>query len=186
MHSSDELINGLINELADLCGIVPEYWDIFGNKHITSIETKRAILKAMNLNIDSIEDTEKEINERKARQWNRFIEPVNVISVNDQPLTIPVYIPANEGQESRLSLSWTIKDESGQKAEFMLSKDAAAVSEQYWIDGKRYVKLELKDIGGRGIGYYTIDITCKIQEPEITGTSRIIITPDDCYIPPEL
>jgi hypothetical protein len=32
----------LINELAELCGIIPGYWDIFGNKHITPIETKKA------------------------------------------------------------------------------------------------------------------------------------------------
>ena len=85
-----------------------------------------------------------------------------------------------------MSLSWTIKNESGQKDEFVLSGDAATVSDRYWIDGKRYVKIELKDIGGRGIGYYTINITCKTPEIEITGTSRIIITPDSCYIPQEL
>jgi len=186
MHSSDELINELINELADLCGIVPEYWDIFGNKHITPIETKKAILKAMKLNIDSDEAIKNEMYAQKARPWNRFVEPVKIVSVNDQPLTIPVYIPANEGEESRLSLSWTIKNESGQKDEFVLSGDAATVSDRYWIDGKRYVKIELKDIGGRGIGYYTINITCKTPEIEITGTSRIIITPDSCYIPQEL
>ncbi|MCL4536463.1 MAG: hypothetical protein M1610_02565, partial [Nitrospirae bacterium] len=65
MHSSDELINELINELADLCGIVPEYWDIFGNKHITPIETKKAILKAMKLNIDSDEDIKNEMYAQK-------------------------------------------------------------------------------------------------------------------------
>ena len=186
MHSSDELINELINELADLCGIIPEYWDIFGNKHITPIEAKKAILKAMKLNIDSDEEIKNEIYAQKARPWNRFVEPVKIVSVNDQPLTIPVYIPANEGEEIRLSLSWTIKNETGQKDEFVLSGDAATVSDQYWIDGKRYVKIELKDIGSRGIGYYTINITCKTSEIEITGTSRIIITPDSCYIPQEL
>ena len=98
MHSSDELINELINELADLCGIVPEYWDIFGNKHITPIETKKAILKAMKLNIDSDEAIKNEMYAQKARPWNRFVEPVKIVSVNDQPLTIPVYIPANEGE----------------------------------------------------------------------------------------
>ncbi len=45
----------LINELSDLCGILPDYWDIFGRKHITSIETKKAVLRSMRVNIDSID-----------------------------------------------------------------------------------------------------------------------------------
>ncbi|MCL5062835.1 MAG: 4-alpha-glucanotransferase [Nitrospirae bacterium] len=187
----------LINELADLCGIIPEYWDIFGNKHITPIETKKAILKAMKLNIDSDEDIKNEMYAQKARPWNRFVEPVKIVSVNDQPLTIPVYIPANEGEESRLSLSWTIKNESGQKDEFVLSGDNLTISDQQWIDGIRYIKIDLVStppspslgkggMGGYPIGYYSIDMTFKIPHMEISGTSRLIITPDSCYIPQEL
>jgi hypothetical protein len=33
-------IDDLIHELSELCGIVSEYWDILGKKHITPAETK--------------------------------------------------------------------------------------------------------------------------------------------------
>lgn len=49
MQPSDELIK----ELSDICGIVPEYWDIFGKKHTSSIETQKAVLRSMKLDIDS-------------------------------------------------------------------------------------------------------------------------------------
>lgn len=102
----------LINELSELCGIVPEYWDIFGKKHLIPVETKGAILRAMKLRVDSIDEIIKEINERKYKPWKNFIEPVHVVSVNEQPLKIPAYIPVPEGKENKLSLSWYIEDEN--------------------------------------------------------------------------
>src|SRR4030043_857972 len=102
----------LINELSELCGIMPEYWEIFGKKQITSVEAKRAILMAMELRVNSIDEIIKEINERKYKSWRSFIEPVYVTSVNEHPLKIPVYIPVPEGKENELSLSWRIEDEN--------------------------------------------------------------------------
>ena len=67
-----EYCDALINELSGLCGIVPEYWDIFGNKHIASIETKKAVLKAMRIDADSEEELMKEIHDRKSRPWQNF------------------------------------------------------------------------------------------------------------------
>lgn len=189
MPSYDELIN----ELSELCGILPEYWDIFGKKHITSIETKKSMLRAMKLKIDSVEDILKEINERRYKPWKSFIEPVHVVSVNDQPLKIPVYIPIQEGEENKLSLSWSIESENGQRDEFMISGEAITVSEEQWINGIRYVKIILFDMAFRDMGYYVIQMECKHPESIFSGgknllrkTSKIIITPDACYIPPEL
>ncbi len=186
MHSSDELINGLINELADLCGIVPEYWDIFGNKHTVPIETQKAVLRTMKLNLDSEENIRKEIVDLKTRPWNGFIEPVKVVSANNQPLTIPIYIPIEEGKESELSISWSFENESGQRDEFILEGNSITVSDQRRINGRRYIKTDLKDKGDRNIGYYTVSSLCKTPETEISGKSRVIITPDTCRLPAEL
>lgn len=189
MQSYDELID----ELAGLYGIIPEYWDVFGIRHVISGETQKTILKAMKLKLDSAEDVMHEIMDKRGRPWNRFIEPARVISINDQPLKIPVYIPVKEGEESRLSLSWSLEDEKGQRYEFMLSGDALAVSEQRWIDGARYIKVDLSDGVSRDLGYYFIHVSCKHPDDIFPGgknfiqkASRLIITPDSCYIPPEL
>ena len=76
----------MINELAALCGILPEYWDIFGKLHIASLEAKKAMLKAMKIDIESDDAIAREINDRKSRPWKSFTEPVFVVSVNAQPL----------------------------------------------------------------------------------------------------
>jgi len=100
----------LIHELSGLCGILPEYWDISGRKHIASLETKKAILRAMKLKTDSDKDIVKEINKRKGRPWKDFTEPVYVISVNNQPFSIPVHIPVNKTEEAKLTISWSLED----------------------------------------------------------------------------
>lgn len=184
----------LINELSELYGIIPEYWDIFGNKHITPIETKKAILKAMKLNIDSDESIKNEIYAQKARPWNRFVEPVKVISVNDQPFNISIHVPVEEREQDKVYISWSIKNEEGQKDEFILTGNELTISDQRcqrWIYGKRYIKIDLvctppSLTGGYPIGYYSIDITFRTPNMKISGASRLIITPDSCYMPQEL
>lgn len=192
-------INELINELSELCGIISEYWDILGKKHVTPVETKKAILRAMKIEIDSEDDVVREIHKRKYKPWKSFIEPVHVVSVNEQPLKIPVYVPVKEGEERRLSLSWSIESKDNPPSspfnspKFSLSGEAITVTEQQWIDGIRYIKIDLQDTGKRDIGYYIIHIECKHPENIFPGgtnllkkTSRLIMTPDACYMPPEL
>lgn len=178
--------NELIDELSALCGIVFEYWDIFGNKYITSSATKEAILRSMRLKIETQEEILEEIIKNYDRQWVSFIEPVKVLSVNNQPFSLPVFIPINEGLENSLLLSCRIEDEYNDSGEFTLSGDSLHVLEQRWINGQRYIKIELYDRHQREIGYYSLFVKCNSACGELSGVARIIITPDTCYIPPEL
>ena len=57
----------MINELAALCGILPEYWDIFGKQHIASVEAKQAMLRAMKMHIESDAEISKTIEDLKNR-----------------------------------------------------------------------------------------------------------------------
>lgn len=185
MRSYDELIN----ELCEICGIIPEYWDVFGVRHICSLETKRALLRAMGIKADSPEDALFELKRLQGKPWTDFIEPVMVVS-EEQPLKIPVYVPLKEGEENRLTLSWALEDEKGQKYEFILSGDAVTVSDQQDIEGVRYIKTELSDAVKRTVGYYSVKVICEHPEnvfPEeknrIEKNAKVLITPDKCYIP---
>jgi 4-alpha-glucanotransferase len=175
----------LINELAELVGIVSEYWDIFGNKHVTSLETKKLLLRACGVNVDSIDEIKKVIEDIKARPWNRLTESVHVISINNQPIKIPLYIHIND-EPIDLKISWTITDENGNVTERTLSYEEISISEERWINEKRYIKLELYDDKERDIGYYTVSIRCSASGIKLEGKSKIIVTPDFCYMPKRL
>jgi 4-alpha-glucanotransferase len=189
MQSHEELLN----ELSGLCGIVHEYWDVFGLRHEASPETRKAILRAMKMKIDSVEDLQAEIRKLRGRPWNNFMEPVKVISVQEQPFALPVYVPVPEGMENSLSLCWSLEDEQGERVDFIVPPAAVTVEDQAWIDGVRYIKTLLRDTVVRDIGYYSVKVICEHPEAVFPGgqrslhkSSRLIITPDQCYMPPEL
>jgi 4-alpha-glucanotransferase len=190
--------DALINELSGLCGIVPEYRDIFGNKHIASIETKKAVLRAMRIDADSKEELMKYIHARKSRPWENFIEPAHVVSVNEQPVRIPIYVPVKESEENKIIISWSIEaEDADQKKSSLktryLSGDDSSIPEVRWIEDSRYVRTDLADDIQRPTGYYRITVECKHPAAIFPGKrkviqkkSRLIITPDSCYMPEHL
>lgn len=182
----------MINELSGLCGILPEYWDIFGKLHIASLDTKKAMLKAMKIHIESDDDIAREINARKSRPWESFTEPVFVLSVNEQPLKIPVYIPVRNGEENNLEITCVIEAENGLSKGFHFNHNNINILEERTINNIRYIKILISDEVHRNTGYYTISLKCTLSSnifPNGTGTiqktSKLIITPDACYLPPE-
>jgi 4-alpha-glucanotransferase len=188
IHNSDELIH----ELSGLCGILPEYWDIFGKKHVTQIKTMKAVLRAMKLRIDSNDDILGEIAEKKSQPWKNIIEPVHVFSVSAQPVSVPLFMPINEREEAGLVVSWSLKNEEGEGTGARISGVSLNVIEDSWIDGLRYIRTSLQ-VSHSGIGYYLLEVDCRHRARIFPGgrnrlhkVSRIIVTPDSCYVPPEL
>ena len=57
----------LLDRAARLWRIDPEYWDIWGRKHVTSDETKRAILKGLGVSADTAESLRAAIEARHRR-----------------------------------------------------------------------------------------------------------------------
>jgi 4-alpha-glucanotransferase len=167
---------GIIEELAALLGIEPEYYDNWGRRHETSPETKAAIIRSM-----GIEDPRSHLSDLKLRPWNRFIEPVMVVSVNRQPSAIPVYLPLEEGKEGDANLTWYIEDESGgrESREFRGLRPVDSTT----IGDVRHVRVDLPNEANREMGYYTLHVTCTTPDSEFSGKTKLIVTPDRCYLP---
>lgn len=165
-----------LEKLAAFSGIDPYYYDNWGNQHVTSVETKKAILTAMGL-----EGTEAELRERQLRPWCRLIEPVMVVSVNSQPPYIPAYFPLEEGREKDVTLTCRIEDETGNTRSLQLY--GVTVAESITIEGTRYVRVEIPNETSRALGYYNLTVACRTPDNELTGLMRLIITPDGCYSP---
>lgn len=168
----------VLDKLAALTGIEPEYSDRWGARHVTPKKTKRAVLRAM-----GIDDLQAGLRERELRPWNRFIEPVMVVSVNEQPPAIPIHFPLKKGQERAVSISWQVTDEAG--GVLVRELKGPVPAEEKAIDRARCVRVELPNETGRDIGYYQVDVKCRTPERELSGRMRLIIAPDRCFSPPE-
>jgi 4-alpha-glucanotransferase len=179
----------LINELSGLCGIYRDYWDIFGNKHEASFESKTAVLRAMGCGIDSEEDVLTEIKKRRDFPWNSFVEPVIFASVNSDMISIAVYIPLPQNSADDAVFSMNITDEHGHKDSFNFNLSNMSPKDERLLDGMSYAKYELPYAAQDGkyrIGYYAAEVLFSAVGSSLRGSCRLIITPDSCYIPPEL
>jgi 4-alpha-glucanotransferase len=183
----------MINELAELCGIIPEYWDIFGKRHVSTVETKLAMLRAMKLHLESEEDIAREIDKQKKHCWRNITEPVFVVSVNSHFLKFPVHLPVAKGQDVNIIIEAVIEDEKGATHGSKLHGAELEVAEESIIDGSRYIKFFISAELPSESGFYTLSLKCRLQGgfssvgAEILQKSvKLIVTPDTAYIPPDL
>lgn len=182
------VIDDLIERLSVLCGIVSEYYDIRGNLHKTPLETKRAILSSLGIDIDSSDSLKQEIQKRGIGPWLNIIEPVHVLSINEKPLRIPFYLPLENGYEDRVSVDLFVTDEAGDKRDFKVCCFKNIVDERI-IDGRRYVKVEFIDSYDYALGYHGLNLILNHYDGAIDGLekkSRLILTPDSAYLPDDL
>ena len=182
----------MIVELSELAGILPEYWDIFGTKHVISKESRVAILSAMDLHVGTVQEVTGEIEKIKTRQWHAVLEPVTVISVHSQPYRLAVYLALPDGKEQATEAALTLEDEQGKRETFHFPAGTLQVNEQQIIEGRRFVRI-LLPLPQKEMGYYRVSVTCSHPEPvfgdnscSLERSARLIVAPDACYMPEQL
>ena len=146
-----------LDRAAAACGIEPAFWDIFGNHHVTSPETKRAIVTALGYDASSLESLAAGWRQREEAQARRLVDPTLVASVNQQPVRVPVRTDAAQ-------MDGEIRLESGETKRFHAH-----------IDGERKIALP----EGLPPGYH--DLTVRVGEAQ--DTLRLILAPDVAYLP---
>jgi 4-alpha-glucanotransferase len=84
----------LLSRLADLCGVLPGYHDIWGRYHTVDAENLRAVLRSLGAEVDGADALERELRKREAAPGERLVEPVTVLSEGpDQELQLQVPAP---------------------------------------------------------------------------------------------
>ena len=171
----------LLNELARLYGISPEYHDVFGQPHTLLPETRDALLSAMDLDVGDPVATAAEVAKHHDAPWLAGMPPVRVIKDGQDdaiPLHLPRAVPVDE-------LGFTITFESGFLRQGRIKREWIEETEQREFKGQPWVRylLRLPDLPGHG--YHQLTIRRKGQ-PAPLGACTLILTPARCYLPPEL
>ncbi len=167
---------GPVDELAALLGVEAQYYDIWGNLHTTPLETKKAIVGAM-----GVKSPSSALRERKLRPWNRLIEPVLVVSVNDQPSSLPIHFPLEESREDDVVLHIRFGGEGGHIEERTLRGVSPALARE--IEGRRHVRVEIPCETRKDIGYYGIEVEVATPSLSLSGAMRLIVAPERCHVP---
>src|SRR5512145_2324611 len=110
----DQSESDLLRMLADRAGIAADYYDIAGTHHVTTDETRRAILAAMNLRVATREELIAELEAWDNRWWLRGCEPVHVLRLGRDAGVWSLYGPCESSEESGLQIRWSLDAENGE------------------------------------------------------------------------
>jgi (1->4)-alpha-D-glucan 1-alpha-D-glucosylmutase len=170
--------------LAASAGILPEYLDVRGERHVTSGETQRALLAAMGIPVATDDDAIAALAEREARAWRRRLEPVAVFTEHAPQPAVSLTLPASL---ARQSLAWTLTLESGDTSRgTLVAADLPSIAEHRVGDTRftRY-RFDLPRVrGALGPGYHRFELEAANAEDRAETT--LIVAPARCYEPPAL
>jgi 4-alpha-glucanotransferase len=166
-----------LDRLAELAGVEPDYWDIWGNHHQIGAPSKRRILAALGYPADSDSAIAASISRIEEDDWRRPLPPVLVLRA-DQPLLVPVVVAADAAAR-RISI--VVSEENGTSHEVpFLPADSQP------IDGRRIDDREMQRYQARlpfrlPLGYHSLRIADVDH-----ALMRLIVVPDAAYLPPQL
>jgi 4-alpha-glucanotransferase len=83
-------------QLAAMCGLQPEYYDIWGRRHIARPDTQRAILRAMGLQVDTPAELAAELRRLEAMRAKRLCDPMVVFTAGE-PQALQLTVPCHAG-----------------------------------------------------------------------------------------
>ncbi len=146
-----------LDRLSECYGILPEYFDVGGTRHIASDETKRLLLAAMGVDASSIEAVERELQAEAERHRRHPLPPVVVWRVSQGVPSVRFWSDSH-----RSELEWRVEVEGG---------EVRSGRARPRHDGERFV-VELCELP---LGYHQLEL--------LGETVSIIAVPDRGYLP---
>ncbi len=182
----DQTEQTLLAKLAERAGIVNDYHDIAGTLHLTSDDTRRAILTAMGFTVDSATSLIQALQEWDEAPWQRPCDPVLVLRVGETGPPLSCCLALEEGKEESVTVDWQIHDEANVVVQEGLAGPKLAVGEVRFLNGRRHVRIQIPAPSGLSLGYYNLTIRAEGLVGGFMGRMRVIVAPRHCYVPPWL
>jgi 4-alpha-glucanotransferase len=173
-----ESFEQLLDRAASLCGVEDGFWDIWGRKHITTLEAKQAIVEAKGLAARDAASLERSLADYARREWRRLLPPVIVQGESDG-VDLTLNLPSDSlGQQARI----TVRPENGPAADYQLNPWELPQCANIEMDGQTWVRKQARLPIALPLGYHEI---C-VEVGALRGATRCIVTPARAYTPPQL
>ncbi|HYM37720.1 MAG TPA: 4-alpha-glucanotransferase [Nitrospiraceae bacterium] len=176
-HHEQELLRGL----AERYGIASDYHDIWGQRHLTSAETQRAILEAMGVRAGSADALRRAQADCEDAPWRQACDSVCVTRVEEPTGRWSARMPAQEQEDRSIVLSWVVRDETGAVRQSGKAGPGLVPVETRTVDGFRHVRIELPLPAGLPIGYYDVTVKAVSDSRQVEGALRLIVAPSACH-----
>lgn len=163
----------LLDRAAALCGIEPEYWDIFGKHHVTTAEAKQAILRAMGWPANSSAELESALAEYERADWRR-LAPRTVVAHANDAVAIDLHLPQDKLGEN---IEFVVRREGGAEEAFPAHAGDLPIEQSKAIDGHTWVRMRARIPAALPPGYHEIETRCAGE----SAVTRYIATPEHAF-----
>jgi 4-alpha-glucanotransferase len=163
-----------LERLTELAGIEPDYWDIWGNYHPVSAESKRSLLRALGIRAENDAAIAASIRELEETPWRHPLPPVTVVREGGLP-SFPVTLPADD---ANVAIACEVTDEDGARHGFSFKPADAALSTTRTVDGRVLQRRIVEIPVALPLGYHAVRLAAVSDE-----TMQLIVAPKRCYLP---
>ena len=173
--------------------IVPETALLFGMT-IESVPTKNglasgeddrllAVLQAAGVPIKNFDRAADLLLQLRQEQWQQMLDPVQVVSESDMPVSLLLRLPETAEQK----YEWVLTEEKGRQHHGSFSRHelnlVSAPAEPFPPSGLYRLAAEIT----LPCGYHQFVIRDRQhQQEQVTAKQLLIVTPQQCYLPPDL
>lgn len=178
----------IIEKLAVSYGIEPEYIDNFGRIHRTSVETKKKILKAMGIMVDTPGQAKEAWLAMLERKGSYLTEPAILVNLCSLPGELIFQMPVGaQGAGSKgLKVSLAIIDEQGVTQRFSYTQKNLSCCGTMELAGRIYHRWGIPFPQLQALGYYRFRLSVSMGDQHRSQTIFVAICPDKAYVPPAL
>jgi 4-alpha-glucanotransferase len=173
----------LLRLLADRAGIAGDYYDIAGTLHVTTDETRRAILTAMNFRVESRVEMIEELSAWDDRPWIQHCEPVRIVRSGQQPCVWSLHVPCESHEDSLIRVRWWLLSETGERSHEREEGPGLKVEETRVVNGRRFIRMEFALPHTLPLGYYSTTVEVQGGSVKLAATFRVIVAPERCFVP---
>lgn len=168
-----------LRQLAIAAGIHESYWDIAGELHVTSDETRRTLLAAMGIAAATDAEALQSLRLWRERCWRHPLPPVAVVRRGGDPrrFAIEVTIPERRAAET---LDWTIELENGNAVAGSAAAETLEIAAVGEIDGIPLARRLLPLPSTLPEGYHALVTSFGGR----ASRCPLIVAPAAAYVPP--
>jgi len=166
-----------LEALAELAGIEPDYWDIWGNHHEVSSDAKRSILGALGIPATDDKSVAAGVLTLEEASWRTPLPPVKVVREGEKPgISITMAVNA-----ANTNLTFQVIEEEGAYHAFVFSPREVPVVDTRVIDGREMERRVFELPKTLPLGYHGVRVK-EVSDDFL----QLIVAPETCYLPEDI
>ncbi len=174
--------NGILDRLATLAGIEPDYYDIWGTQHAPSADVKRELLRAMGFAVETETETAQSLSLLDEMPWRRTLEPVSVVTLGDR-VAVPIRLLADRAKHT---IGWRLAMEDGTTISGSVMPNDLPLIETRCLDDRSVELRTLSVLAPLVPGYHQFEVDGHALSDMSTRQSTLIVAPRQAFLPENL